>query len=278
MQAGSNTISTFTIDSNNPTSLQMLGAPVSSGGEFPVSLAFNAAGDRMCVLNGGAVAGVNCFSVDGALGLTAIPGSLRALALNQTTPPAGPAGTASHVLFSADGSRLLASVKGAPPTPGFLAVWQVAADGALSETPQMIAPPQGGLLPFGMSLVPGKDAVLATDPGAGFDIIDFGAAGKEQNSVAAGNSSVVKVDGQTAVCWSSHSAKTGNFYLTDIGTSLVTEVNVDDSLKASIVKVSCLIFWVHVCSIGLCLYSNTSRRTAPQPSIRTSPRLATTST
>lgn len=36
----------------------MIGKPISSGGEFPVSLAVNKAGTQVCALNGGAVNGV----------------------------------------------------------------------------------------------------------------------------------------------------------------------------------------------------------------------------
>ncbi|KAJ8496724.1 hypothetical protein ONZ51_g944 [Trametes cubensis] len=205
---GSNTVSLFSIDPNTPTNIQPLGDPISSEGEFPMSLAFNSDGSRLCVLNGGTVNGVICYNVDKKTGLSAMSNTLRSLGLNQTTPATGPPGTASHLVFSEDGKQLLASVKGVPPNPGCRA-------------------PSGGLLPFSMTVVPGKNAVLSTDPGIGFDVFDL----------SGGNSSsAVAIDGQSATCWSSFSTKTGNFYLTDIGTSIVTEVNIDDNLKASIVK------------------------------------------
>ncbi|CDO73442.1 hypothetical protein BN946_scf185013.g77 [Trametes cinnabarina] len=224
---GSNTISLFSIDPKTPTNIQPLGDPVSSEGEFPMSLTFNTDGSRLCVLNGGTVNGVNCYTVDKKTGLTAMPNTLRSLGLNQTTPATGPAGSTSHIIFSEDGKQLLASVKGVPPNPGMIAVWDVADDGSLSADFKAVAPPSGGLLPFSMTVIPGKNAVLSTDPGVGFDVFDFGSG----NSSAA-----VKIDGQNATCWSSFSSKTDNFYLSDIGTSIVTEVHVDDNLKASIVK------------------------------------------
>ncbi|KAI0654477.1 hypothetical protein C8Q70DRAFT_925645 [Cubamyces menziesii] len=224
---GSNTVSLFSIDPNTPTNIQPLGDPISSEGEFPMSLAFNSDGSRLCVLNGGTVNGVICYNVDKKTGLSAMSNTLRSLGLNQTTPATGPPGTASHLVFSEDGKQLLASVKGVPPNPGMIAVWDVADDGSLSADFQAVAPPSGGLLPFSMTVVPGKNAVLSTDPGIGFDVFDL----------SGGNSSsAVAIDGQSATCWSSFSTKTGNFYLTDIGTSIVTEVNIDDNLKASIVK------------------------------------------
>lgn len=70
------------------------------------------------------------------------------LNLNQTTPATGPAGSVSHIVFSEDNKQLIASVKGVPPTPGFLAVWDVADDGSLSESFASVAPAEGGLLQY----------------------------------------------------------------------------------------------------------------------------------
>jgi hypothetical protein len=53
-------------------------------------------------------------------GLIPIPNTTRYLGLNQTTPPTGPPGTVSDVIFSSDGEELHVSVKGTPPTPGAL--------------------------------------------------------------------------------------------------------------------------------------------------------------
>jgi hypothetical protein len=159
----------------------------------------------------------------------------RDLGLNQTTPATGPPNSVSHIIFSEDGKSLITDVKGdpttTPPTPGFLAVYDVAEDGSLSQNFKSIPPPQGGLLPFSMTVIPGKNAVLATDAAIGFSMFDL--SGGAQAST---KNSAVAINGQSATCWSSFSKKTGNFYLTDIGTSTVTEVNVDDNLKGTIVQ------------------------------------------
>ncbi|PIL31344.1 hypothetical protein GSI_06042 [Ganoderma sinense ZZ0214-1] len=225
VNAGSNTVSLFSINPKTPTEISLIGNPVSSGGEFPMSLAFNADGTRLCTLNGGSVNGVACFTVNKKTGLSPIANSVRSLNLNQTTPATGPAGSASHIIFSEDGKQLMASVKGVPPTPGFIALFDVKDDGSLSADFKKVAPPGNGALPFSMTLIPGKNAVLSTDPAVGFDVFDL----------SGNSSSAVKINGQSATCWSSLSKKTGNFYLTDIGTSIVTEVKVDNNLKASIV-------------------------------------------
>ena len=57
-QPGSDTISVFSISENDPSSLAPLGTPVWSRGEFPVSVAFNKAGDVLCALNT-----INCWSL-----------------------------------------------------------------------------------------------------------------------------------------------------------------------------------------------------------------------
>lgn len=190
----------------------------------------SAASGNVCVLNGGQLNSVACFTPDAQLGLLPISNSFREIGINQTTAPAGPAGTVSHVLFNVDGSKLVASVKGVPPNPGFLAVWDVAADGSLSEQFQAVTPPTGGLLPFGMSNFPhGPMTLVVTDAGIGFDVIDVQAALDQggngetgitslaaSNVVAGGQSSANAVDGQVAVCWVSFSPTTGNFFMTDI--------------------------------------------------------------
>lgn len=167
-----------------------------------------------------------------------IQNTVRSLGLNQTSPATGPAGSASQILFTEDGKQLVASVKGVPPQPGFFAVWDVQDDGSLSENFRSIPPAQGGLLPFSMTVIPGKNAILATDAGLGFDIFDVAAIGGTQGQNSTNDrSSANEIQGQSATCWSTFSSKTGSFYLSDIGTSIITEVNVDDNLVPKIVKV-----------------------------------------
>jgi len=224
----------FNIDQNNPVKLKMVGGPVSSQGEFPAAVAFSAAKNMVCVVNGGAVNGVQCFKPDAKLGLLAIANTNRSLKLPQTTPPTGPPGSVSDILFSEDSKKLLVSVKGIPPTPGFVASWDVADDGALSADFTASPPAQGGLIPFSMSLIPGKNAVLATDAGIGYATFDLSTLGAGGAGTA--TSQVFPIAGQGATCWSSFSQKTKSFFLTDIRTDIVTEVAVADDLSGKIVK------------------------------------------
>src|ERR1700754_4470899 len=129
----------------------------------------------VCVLNGGKANGVYCYKVDLNHGLKP-NGRFYSLGLNMTTPPVGPPGSVSHVLFSEDESKLRVSVKGVPPSAiDFVATWDVDRDGTLSHTFTKTTPDEGdGLLPFGMANVVGSpNAVLVTDPGLGMTVYDF---------------------------------------------------------------------------------------------------------
>ncbi|KAM5544294.1 hypothetical protein V8D89_001954 [Ganoderma adspersum] len=225
VNAGSNTVSLFTIDPRKPTSIVPLGDPISSEGEFPQSVAFNSDGSRLCVLNGGAINGVNCFSVDMKRGLVALPNTVRSLNFNQTTPANGPPGTFSQLTFSADDTKLIASYKGANG-PGFLLTWDVQpTSGALSPDYTKVAV-DGVMLPFSLTHIPGENAFLLTDPGRGFEVVDL--SGKQRGSA-------VSVSGNGATCWGTRSGKTGNYYTVDVGANAVREVHLDENLKASVV-------------------------------------------
>lgn len=60
---GSDTISVFNITESDPSSLKRLGTPVWSRGEFPVSVAFNKAGDVLCALNAGFISGIRLAAI-----------------------------------------------------------------------------------------------------------------------------------------------------------------------------------------------------------------------
>lgn len=89
-----------------------------------------------------------------------------------------------------------------------------------------------------MSLIPGQNAIIATDPAVGATSFKLGAANAKANKNA-GNSTAttaIPITGQGAVCWSVRSRATGSFFVSDILTSTVTEISFDKSLNAKIVK------------------------------------------
>ncbi|KAF8626985.1 hypothetical protein AX15_004577 [Amanita polypyramis BW_CC] len=240
VNAGSNTLSVFSIPRNNPTRLRQIGSPISSGGEFPVSVAFNSAGNVLCALNGGSVAGVSCFKVDETRGLTNITNTTRYLDLRQSTPPAGPFGTVSQVLFSAGDKMLIVAVKGTMsnssfPHPGYLAIWDVNEDNSLSVEFRIILAPSGGLVPYSLTLVPGTDAVLASDAIIGYEIYTSISGGPTRSRIS---TKAYRIAGQKAICWTVLSKQTGTYYLTDFTTSIISEISIDYNLEGHLVKVS----------------------------------------
>ncbi|KAF8636864.1 hypothetical protein AX17_003207 [Amanita inopinata Kibby_2008] len=230
VNAGSNTLTIFRIDPGNPTHLTRLGKPVLSGGDFPTSLTFNKAEDALCVLNTGTISNINCFKFDLRTGLTPLPNTTRALGLNQTTPPLGPADTGSDIQFSPDDKQLILTVKGQPPlpSPGHLAIWDVEADNSLSEQYRSMT---GGVAIWSTTFISGKNAILSADPFVGYNIFDLDAF--------AANSSVQAKEytlGNTkSSCWSHRSSKTGNYYLSDYFTAAIYEISIDESLNPQFV-------------------------------------------
>ena len=164
--------------------------------------------------------------MDSKLGLVALPNTLRYFGFNQTTPPNGPAGTFSQIQFSEDDSKLIVSYKGAT-APGFLATWDVTQDGSLAANYTQVNVP-GAALPFSLTPIPGQNAFLLTDPGVGFDVADLSGKGRDSANTVAGNS---------ATCWSTYSAKTGNYYTIDVGANTIREVQLGSNLNASVVAV-----------------------------------------
>lgn len=87
VNAGSNSFSVFDIDPSDPARPSFRDT-YWSGGEFPMSLAASPDGQRVCVLNGGALNGFYCYEArhNGWKHLSAWD---RSLDLNLTTPPQG---------------------------------------------------------------------------------------------------------------------------------------------------------------------------------------------
>ena len=117
-----------------------------------------------------------CFNVDTERGLTPIRDTLRLFGANETTPPIGPFGTFSVVVFNDAGTELLALKKGFSDEEhgkyfkflevgsivmrirekGFLAVWNVLPAGVLTPTAQVLTVPGPGYGPFSLTSTPGR--------------------------------------------------------------------------------------------------------------------------
>ena len=222
VNAGSSSISTFQIQPDQPTNITLLNT-VPSGGDFPIAVAYSGPKSLLCALNGGANNGVQCFTV-GDLGLLALPASTyQPLGVTETTPPSGPKGSLSDIIFNTDGSLLFVSGKGFNATnPGFIATYTVTGVGA-TATLSLVAKswPTGSVLPFSLTLLPGTDTIVYTDPSNGYGVASYAANG------ALSSSAFYSIPSQGANCWSAYSPSTMHVYLSDPGKKVINEVSIN---------------------------------------------------
>ncbi|KAL7747526.1 hypothetical protein RI367_007118 [Sorochytrium milnesiophthora] len=213
---GSSSLTMFGIDRQRPGRLTRL-ATANTGGQFPVSVAVSDKRKMACVLNGGGQTSMRCFSVQGRQHMLRVAD--RQLGVQQSSVPSGPANTLSHVVFDQTAQHVLVSVKGIPPsTKGFVASFPIDRNGRLARDPVKMQP-QGGLLPFGMALIPGGSSVLVTDPGVGAVVFDM----------KTGQSAPTAIAGQKATCWAARSPRTQSFYVTDIASQTMVEMSATDT-------------------------------------------------
>lgn len=219
VNAGSNTVSMFNIDPKDPTRLTMVGKPVDTLGEFPMSVALSTVLNQACVANSGAKAGIACFSMCTTKGLTALDKSLRAFNINQTTPPVGPTNTVSQTFFNSDSTALITTVKGDPAVnnTGFLSIFPVV-DKSVSTKDVRSSPPGTAVL-FGSALIPNSRKIFVTDA-------SFGSA---TLAISVDNTATVsastKIADQAATCWAAISDVTNSAFVTDVAVNHLVEVD-----------------------------------------------------
>ncbi|KAF2162730.1 hypothetical protein M409DRAFT_68993 [Zasmidium cellare ATCC 36951] len=213
VNAGSDTLSLFFIDPQSPTKPKLVGSPINTLGNFPISVDYSPQLRKACVLNGGAKAGVACFSVDPFHGLQA-DGPLRALGssiINETTPPSGPPGSAAQVLFNPDSSAVFATVKGNPDTKklGSMAVWPVD-NGDISQGEPVVSTFDGLYVDFGFLFV-SQSEIFLSDAGSGAALVTVGDGWKvtlKEHTV---------IPGQQATCWTAYVPSLNTLYAIDAG-------------------------------------------------------------
>lgn len=219
------------INPKDPLCVTMVGKPVKVPGEFPNTVAASAKNNLVCVGTTGAVAGVSCapFSNKGIGQMD----NLRPIDLGQVTPPTGPLNTLSQTLFSADETKLFTMVKGDPTAnkTGSLSVFNVQQNQgrpATVDTKDVGGSPKGTAVLFGTTRIPGNNnALFATDASFGAAVINI-----DQNGQGTA-SSMQKIDGQKATCWSTISPVTNSAFVTDVGVDRLVEMSLKD---ASIIK------------------------------------------
>ncbi|OPB41892.1 3-carboxymuconate cyclase [Trichoderma guizhouense] len=233
VNAGSNTLSLFKIDPSNPQHLTLVGKPVGTLGDFPISVTYSEKLHMACVLNGGTRAGVACFSVDASRGLVVLDGSLRSItkAFNQTTPPGGPILTASDIMFNPSSTGLFVSTKGAPPssagaspTLGFIYAWPVV--GKTVSTTATISQPSGIILDFSLTFLGADDSILLTDA-AGVGYILSVSSGLQVTV----KDKVVLPSNEGLACWGVYVPELSSAYVI---TASITNITVVDPSTGSV--------------------------------------------
>lgn len=208
VNAGSDSLSMFRIDRNNPTGLTLIGQPTATGGKFPVSVAVSMKMKVACVGHSGSVAGISCARFSTHSGLHEFD-AIRTFDLGQSNPPLGPLNTLSHTFFIEDENTLITTVKGDPSVnkTGFVSTFS-ALNGSVAPYGTQISPKGTGVL-FGAKQIPGTSILLVTDALFGYVLLDI-------NNLAAPISQTA-IEGQIATCWATVSSKTktGVSFLTD---------------------------------------------------------------
>lgn len=126
---------------------------------------------------------------------------------------------------------------------GFFAVWDVDNYGNLSAQARVFNVPGPGYAPYSLTIIPGRNAYLTADVSLGADVFTFDGDTKISETS-------LTVPGQGAICWSSYSPQTGNYYVNDGCTGIVTEIHVDEQLKPSIAAVRLpYYFWLNILSL-----------------------------
>jgi hypothetical protein len=198
VNAGSDTLTRFSV---HGTSLQREQV-ISTGGEFPVSIAVS--GRNVYVLNAGGDGSVSGFRRTGG-SLHAIPGSVRALGLDGSSPPdflASPA----QIGITPDGDRLVVSTK----THGTVDVYAIGANGKPSASPTVTST---GPVPFPFVFDPAGRIVLGDASGV-LSTWSFAADGTLLPVAHAPS------NGQVALCWLAEVG--GHLYTTNTGSATVT--------------------------------------------------------
>ena len=223
VNAGSNTLSMFTIDPKNPSKPKLVGSPVDTLGEFPISVDYSPKLRQACVLNGGKKVGVACFTVDHVHGLKA-KGPLRKMGksyANETTPASGVIGTAAQVLFNPDSSAVFATVKGNgffPPLQlGSMVAWPVT-NGEVSTKEPVLSQIPGIHMDFGFEFI-NKSTIFLTDASSGTSLLHVGADLKATETVH------TQVPGQFITCWTAYERSLNTLYAMDGARNLIYLIN-----------------------------------------------------
>jgi 6-phosphogluconolactonase len=215
VNAGSNSISVFQVNADDSLTL-VDDPPVSSGGEFPVSLTLYK--NLLYVLNSGGDGNITGFTLDTNGHLTPLAGSTRSLDLGLSNPPFF-LNSAAQVGFTPSGDKLVITVKGAvlmPPDPKIL-IYNIKPNGLPSKNP---VTNDKIPVPFGFVFDDLNNLIVAQPFG---DQPPGGMRGAASSYDINGNGKLVKISDhpvenhQTATCWIAITTSTRFAYTTNNG-------------------------------------------------------------
>ena len=197
------------------TELTLVGEPVSTGGDFPNTVAIS--DGLACVGNTGARAGVSCASFD-QTGLGPFD-ALRPFPFQQTVPPTGPLNGIAQVLFTDDDSALLTIIRGnmSSTLPGGIATFAVDQSTMQVQYQTTEVTPAESKVLFGTTTIPGTNNILVSDATFGSLILSLDDLAEPL--------AITNITGQEATCWAITSPVTGTGFLDDVIVSHLVEVD-----------------------------------------------------
>lgn len=205
VNAGSNDISTFAVERG---ALRPIGAPVSSGGQQPISVAVH--GDLLYVLNAGGDGGIAGFRIGRDGTPSAIPGSDRALG--------SAAAGAAQIAFTPDGRVLVVTEK----ATNTITTYVVGADGIAGQPRTMAS---AGATPFGFNFNQRGDLVVSEAAGGAPGASSASTYRVDRDGALALVSSAVSTT-QTAACWIAISPNGSYAFTTNTGSGTISRLAV----------------------------------------------------
>lgn len=210
----------FRIPTENPWQPVLVGNPVPTFGSFPNSVAYSPNLRLACVVTTGSGAGITCYSVDPELGLHVKGEAIPLDVIKQTTPPNGPGGTASDIVFNPSQTALFVTIKSnTTTTPGFVYAFPIdPATGQPAVNYVVISQPASIFHDFSLTFLDDCRAVVS-DTVAGAALWDINPA------LQVSTRNVITVPGNKASCWTVYAEEMDSIYIMDAGNSNITEVD-----------------------------------------------------
>lgn len=222
MNAGSDSISIFSIDPCYPTNITLVGDPVQLAGNFPVTIAVSEELALLCVGTVGNANGIECFKKSENAHLTPDGYGLRSFGIDTPTPPTMTTDGVSDLFFSQDNKRLYAPVKGdGLGDDGWISVFPVV-NGSVA-TKDIRTTPSGIEFLFGGFQVPNSDnTIFLSDSSFGAVVLKFDDKG---NATLVGKG--VASPAVTALCWAQYSNVSQSAWVTSPVSNSLLAYDVD---------------------------------------------------